>query len=165
MEESKTTDIRLHGVAPSIFLLVLEYLYTGTVGYEPHQAVRSLSLLNESCRWCIRMFHSFFISKRNTFRSQADLLRVADLLLLFDLRDDCAKYLNRHLSQDNCIALLQLADQFGLETLRDGCLECLIKSLPVCAHEGWIFYSLVTMPPVGLLVHLECTRAFVYASR
>lgn len=42
MEESKTTDIRLHGVAPSIFLLVLEYLYTGAVVYEPHQAVRSL---------------------------------------------------------------------------------------------------------------------------
>ncbi len=67
---------------------------------------------------------------------QADLLRVADLLLLFDLRDECATYLNRHLSQDNCITLLQLADQFGLETLRDGCLECLIKSLPVCAVKN-----------------------------
>jgi hypothetical protein len=99
MEESNKNEIRLHSVTPSIFLLVLEYLYCGAVEYQPHQA--------------------------------APLLKAADLLLLFDLKTDCAQFLTRQVSKDNCILLLQLANQFQLDILRLSCLECLIKHLPV----------------------------------
>lgn len=136
MEESKKDEVRLHGIAPSIFLLILEHLYCGSVVFEASQAVRSC----ERCRALSWRERALSCDVRSTFCTlsvgsvmcvcfQGPLLRAADLLTLFDLRETCASFLAKSVCWLATLSCLPLASSL-IDSGATLCRSCRILLAP-----------------------------------
>lgn len=107
--------IEIHSVNGSILKRILKYIYTGDI---------------EIC------FGEFLIDE---FR---DLLNAADLFELFQLKNILIKKCLNHITQKNCLDLLQIADDKQIKILKNRILIFLCQQFSQVHNKKKQFYSL-----------------------
>jgi hypothetical protein len=63
--------------------------------------------------------------------NQGALLRAADLLMLWELREECAVFLAKSINNGNVLELLEIGDQLDLNTLRNNSVDHLCDAMQV----------------------------------
>ena len=124
MREKHQNEIRLSGITPRVFRIVLAYIYTASIEWD----VRDWSMTLQ-------------------------VLVASDMYGLGGLRSVCEKNVELMVSTDNVSTVCRMAHEYGIDNLKSFCISYIIRNFRnVLEHESW--QQLLQSDPGGLAMQI-----------
>lgn len=86
---------------------------------------------------CLNLLEFVYTGKVETNKMNLKLLAAADQYALLDLKDLCSKHLMRHISVENCLQTLVIADRVSAPKLKKTAKDFILENTDILHNSKW----------------------------